>query len=95
MYKENGRYFFKSEYDTQRKLTDYFKENPRDGVEDKLISLAANVLFLQEFNGTDYVYHPRFNITKTDSYKYLPDWEKKQLADLYVDYFFKRQDGLW
>jgi 4-alpha-glucanotransferase len=57
--------------------------------------LAANVLFLQEFNGTDYVYHPRFNIQKTDSYKYLSDWEKKQLSDLYVDYFFKRQDGLW
>ena len=95
MYRENGRYFFKPEYDTQRKLADYFKENSRDGVEDKLISLAANVLFLQEYNGTDYVYHPRFNITKTDSYKYLPDWEKRQLSDLYVDYFFKRQDGLW
>jgi 4-alpha-glucanotransferase len=52
--------------------------------------LAANVLFLQEFNGTDYVYHPRFNIQKTDSYKYLSDWEKKQLSDLYVDYFFKK-----
>ena len=95
MYSENGVYYFKPEYDTQRKLTDYFKENPRDGIEGKLISLAANVLFLQEYNGTDYVYHPRFNLTKTDSYKYLSDWEKKQLADLYVDYFFKRQDGLW
>ena len=95
MYPENGVYYFKPEYDTQRKLSEYFKKNPSNGVEDKLISLAANVLFLQEFNGNDYVYHPRFNIQKTDSYKYLSDWEKKQLSDLYVDYFFKRQDGLW
>ncbi len=95
MYQENGLYFFKPEYDSQRKLTDYFKENPRNWAEEKLINLAANVLFLQEFNGDDYVYHPRFNINKTDSFKYLPDWEKNALYNLYIDYFFKRQDGLW
>lgn len=95
MTKENGVYFFKPEYDSQRKLAEYFKTHPHDGAEAKLISLAANVLFLQEFDGKDYVYHPRFNIHKTDSYKYLQDWEKKQLYDLYLDYFFKRQDGLW
>lgn len=95
MYQENGVYHFKQEYDCQRKLAEYFKKNPRKNAEEKLISLAANVLFLQEFNGTDYVYHPRFNINKTISYQYLSDWEKKQLYDLYVDYFFRRQDGLW
>ena len=95
MYQENGVYHFKHEYDCQRKLAEYFKKNPRKNAEEKLISLAANILFLQEFNGTDYVYHPRFNINKTISYQYLSDWEKKQLYDLYVDYFFRRQDGLW
>lgn len=95
MFQENGLFFFKPEFDSQRKLTDYFKENPRDWAEEKLINLAANVLFLQEFNGQDYVYHPRFNINKTDSFKYLPEWERKALYDLYVDYFFKRQDDMW
>ena len=92
----DGTYTFKEEFDTQRKLTDYFKTNPQGWVEDQLISLAANVLFLEEevLNG-DSVYHPRFNIDKTDSYKYLNDDEKRRLSELYVDYFFKRQDGLW
>ena len=91
----NGNYTFKEEFDTQRKLKDYFVENLQDGKEEKLISLCANVLFLEEERDGGYVYHPRFNVHKTDSYRFLNDWEKKQIYDLYVDYFFKRQDGLW
>lgn len=92
----NGTYTFKEEFDTQRKLADYFKENPHPWAQDKLISLCANVLFLQEETAEgEYVYHPRFNINKTDSYKYLADWEKQKIYTLYVDYFFHRQDGLW
>lgn len=60
-----------------------------------MISLAGNVLFLTEETENGTVYHPRFNIAKTTSYKYLPDWEKAKLNDVYNDYFFKRQDGLW
>ena len=92
----DGTYTFKEEFDNQRKLTDYFKANPQGWAEDRLISLAANVLFLKEdVAGEDAVYHPRFNIEKTSSYQYLNDDEKRKLSDLYVDYFFKRQDGLW
>ena len=95
LYQENGVYHFKPEYDSQRKLVDYFKTHPRDWMEEKLISLAANVLFLTENNGEDIVYHPRFNIQKTSSYQHLSDWEKNALHELYIDYFFRRQDGLW
>ena len=95
LYQENGVYHFKPEYDSQRKLVDYFKTHPRDWMEEKLISLAANVLFLTENNGEDVVYHPRFNIQKTSSYQHLSDWEKNALHELYIDYFFRRQDGLW
>ncbi len=46
LYQENGVYHFKQEYDSQRKLADYFKNNPQEvTTEEKLISLAANVLF--------------------------------------------------
>jgi 4-alpha-glucanotransferase len=34
-------------------------------------------------------------VYNTESYKYLSDWEKKSIYDLYHDYFFKRQDHLW
>ena len=92
----NGTYSFKEEFNTQRKLADYFKEHPIGWAEDQLISLCANILFLpEETESGETVYHPRFNINQTKSYQYLPEWEKKAVSDLYVDYFYKRQDGLW
>lgn len=91
----NGTYSFKEEFDTQRKLSDFFKKNPRGPIEESLISLCANVLFLTEERNGETVYHPRFNVYHTDSYQYLSDWEKKVLYDLYHDYFFRRQDHLW
>lgn len=92
----NGFYSFKDEFDTQRKLADYFKENPFGNAEERLISLCANVLFLPEENenGT-IVYHPRFNNFSTTSFHYLSSFEKSAIRDLYNDYFFKRQDVLW
>lgn len=91
----DGTYSFKEEFNTQRKLSDFFKKNPRGPIEEKLISLCANVLFLIEERNGQVVYHPRFNVYQTDSYQYLSDWEKKAIYDLYHDYFFKRQDALW
>jgi len=91
----NGTYSFKEEFNTQRKLREYFDQNPHAWAEEKLITLCANVLFLEEEREGGTVYHPRFNIDKTDSFKYLSDWEKKSLHQLYLNYFFERQDGLW
>lgn len=90
----DGTYQFKDEFNTQRKITDYFKDKSEDFFE-KLISLCANVLFLTEEKNGETVYHPRFNVFKTESYQYLSDWERKSIYELYQDYFFKRQDYLW
>ncbi|KQT20587.1 4-alpha-glucanotransferase [Chryseobacterium sp. Leaf405] len=92
---QDGTYSFKEEFNSQRKLSDFFKKNSRGSIEEQLIFLCANVLFLTEERGGEVVYHPRFNVYKTESYKYLSDWEKKSIYDLYQDYFFKRQDHLW
>ncbi|WP_419868908.1 4-alpha-glucanotransferase [Chryseobacterium sp. CT-SW4] len=91
----DGTYSFKEEFNTQRKLADYFKNNPDDELKEKLISLCANVLFLTEEKNGEIVYHPRFNVAGTDSYQYLSDWEQKAIYELYHDYFFRRQDHLW
>lgn len=91
----DGTYSFKEELDTQRKLKVYFETHPHAWAEEKLISLCANVLFLTEEKEGTTVYHPRFNINKTDSFRFLADWEQRAVYDLYVDYFFKRQDKMW
>lgn len=93
--KDDGTYSFKEEFDTQRKLVDFFKKNPHGPLEEKLISLCANVLFLPEERKGETVYHPRFNVYNTESYQYLPESEQKSIYDLYHDYFFRRQDHLW
>ena len=79
----DGVYSFKDEFNTQRKLSDYFKENPFGNLEERLISLCANVLFLPEENenGT-IVYHPRFNNFSTTSFHYLSNFEKTAIKDL-------------
>ncbi|MFY1045075.1 4-alpha-glucanotransferase [Chryseobacterium sp. GP-SGM7] len=91
----DGKYQFKEEFNTQRKLSDYFKDKKENDLAEKLISLCANVLFLTEEKNGETVYHPRFNIFKTESYQYLSDWEKRAIYELYQDYFYKRQDYLW
>ncbi|WP_232815813.1 4-alpha-glucanotransferase [Chryseobacterium capnotolerans] len=93
--KEDGTYSFKEEFDTQRKLVDFFKKKPHGPLEEKLISLCANVLFLPEERKGETVYHPRFNVYNTESYQYLSESEQKSIYDLYHDYFFRRQDHLW
>lgn len=91
---EDGTYHFKTEFDTQRKLADHFENLDEDG--EKLISLLADVIFLEEEkeNG-EIVYHPRFNIQNTKSYQNLSVNEQNAISDLYNDYFFKRQDAFW
>ncbi|MFL9834556.1 4-alpha-glucanotransferase [Chryseobacterium terrae] len=90
----DGTYQFKEEFNTQRKIVDYFKDKA-ENISEKLISLCANVLFLTEEKNGEIVYHPRFHVFKTESYQCLSDWEKKSIYELYQDYFFKRQDYLW
>jgi 4-alpha-glucanotransferase len=40
-------------------------------------------------------YHFRFAVESTKSFQYLDQHTQNQLRDLYVDYFFRRQDGFW
>ncbi|AZA81924.1 4-alpha-glucanotransferase [Chryseobacterium lactis] len=92
---QDGTYSFKEEFDTQRKLVDFFKKNPRGSIEEQLISLCANVLFLTEERKGETGYHPRFNVYNTESFNYLSESEQKSIYELYHDYFFRRQDHLW
>ncbi len=92
---EEDRFIFKPEFDTQRKLKEYFADRTDSVLLDKLFDLSANVLFLSEEKEGETVFHPRFNLHKTSSFKYLSEKEKTAVYDLYLDYFYRRQDHLW
>ncbi|HOY07334.1 MAG TPA: 4-alpha-glucanotransferase, partial [Saprospiraceae bacterium] len=89
------------EFDTQRKVEQYFlaqkPDDRTDRIRNGLFSLISNVVLL-----TDAQAEPghwkgafRFSMEKTTSYQYLPEAVKGPLQAMYVDYFYRRQDDFW
>lgn len=92
------RYALKQEFATQRKLADFFAELPsghwanQTWLRDSLIDLVAEVLFIEAKLGE---IHPRMSMKETESFRSL-DWETQQsLHEIYIDYFFHRQESFW
>jgi len=95
---DNGSYTLKSEFDTQRKVDSYFLQKPQDAESQKikqgLFNLISNViLFAEGTEGTHF--HFRISIESTSSFRYLDGNMQHKLRDLYVNYFFRRQDNFW
>ena len=93
----DGQYTFLPAYKTQIELVHHFKTLPNDEwqnkIQDGLMQLLTNViLFEDEMPG---LYHFRFNIEGTSSFQSLDDKTKQVLRELYVDYFFVKQNSAW
>ena len=97
--KEYGLYDLKPEYDTQRKIETYIGslEEDDDNVRLKtgLFNLISNIIVFEETGSEGKQFHFRIGADKTISFRYLEPDQKHKLYDLYVDYFFKRQDDFW
>ncbi|HAO80351.1 MAG TPA: 4-alpha-glucanotransferase [Verrucomicrobia subdivision 3 bacterium] len=91
----NGNYSLKPKFATQRQVENHFatrEQNERNGkLKIGLFDLVSNVI-LFEVEGK---YHFRFAMEQTVSFKNLPPDMQAKLRDLYVDYFFRRQDDFW
>lgn len=92
----DGRYDFKPEFDTQRKVKAWMlTQAPNDflgQVTDGLYGLISNVILLKS-SKEGYAF--RFGIEKTSSFQHLPEGIKGALKALYVNYFYRRQDDFW
>ncbi len=90
----------KPEFDTQRKITDYFSKNHLDNPEKEgkikkgLLSLCAEVIFLKD-DKKENSYRPRIALQFTHSYNELSNEEKDYINRLYDDYFYHRNEELW
>ncbi len=86
---------FKEEFNTQQKLEDFWKKNPFPmEVKNRLFDWLANVILLREENNPG-AFHFRIDMQHTTSFKHLPPHEQRILNDLYVDYFYRKQNELW
>ena len=94
-----GQYKLKQEFATQRQIEDYFswqQDNEHNNwLKKQLFSLISNVIFFEAEGSGGQQFHFRFNIESTSSFKNLEAGTQQQLRELYINYFFKRQDNFW
>jgi 4-alpha-glucanotransferase len=60
-----------------------------------LYDLISNVLLIEQPGAEGQEFHCRFFMEKTASFRALDPWTQGQLRELYVNYFFRRQDEFW
>ncbi|HZR19929.1 MAG TPA: 4-alpha-glucanotransferase [Verrucomicrobiae bacterium] len=93
-----GRYALKPEFATQRQVERHFAQldasEPNQALQAGLFDLISNVILLPDEEAPDQ-FHFRFAIDTTSSFKHLDPRTRQQLQELYVDYFFRRQDAFW
>lgn len=94
-----GNYELEMGTSTQRQVQDYFSSledsDENRSIKQGLFDLISNVILFEEENSDGQQFHFRFAMENTLSFKYL-EWNTQQkLKDLYVDYFYRRQDGFW
>ncbi len=92
-----GKYSLRQEFSTQKKVEEYFNviEETNDWKKQKLFDILSNVILFEVKNSNGQQFHFRFNIESTKSFQYLDYNTQQQLKDLYIDYFFRRQDDFW
>jgi len=90
-----GQYALKPEFASQRKVEHHFGSLPADERHTRLkiglYDLISNVILLEAEGGL----HFRFAVEQTLSFKHLPSGAQDAVRELYVDYFFRRQDEFW
>ena len=93
-----GRYSLRPEFDTQRKVADFFATQPKGDKSDKicngLLGLIDDVLFIEDpvEKGK---YHPRISAQFTYIYRSLNDYERGCFDRLYNDFFYHRHNDFW
>lgn len=93
-----GRYHLKPEFDTQRKVADYFagleKNDKNDRLCNALLGLIDNVLFIEDPEKPGH-YHPRISAQFSHVYRSLSDYERGCFDRLYNDFFYHRHNDFW
>ncbi len=95
---DNGRYQLKKEFSTQKKVADYLEKKKmenRDQIRQGLFDLISNVILIEEANSGGQKFNFRIGIAQTTSFQNLDDYTRDKLHDLYINYFYKRQDNFW
>ncbi len=95
----NGFYAMAEDYNTQRKIEAHFAIQEDDEANQRikhgLYDLISNVILFEEAGSAGNAFHFRFGMESTSSFQNLEWNTQQQLKDLYVNYFFSRQESYW
>ncbi|MEO6219083.1 MAG: 4-alpha-glucanotransferase [Ginsengibacter sp.] len=95
---DGGNLTLKQQYNTQVKVAKFFEKNKienGDLIRQRLFDLISNVILIEEEHSGGQKFHFRFGIAQTSSFQYLDDYTKEKVHDLYVNYFYRRQENSW
>lgn len=90
-------YDLKPDYDTQRKVADYFADRRDESslwIRDGLMRLLCDVLFVEDPRQVD-MYHPRIGAINEPIFEALGSDDKDAYLRLYNNYFYQRHSFFW
>lgn len=89
----------KPAFASQRQVEAYFNTLEQDDQHEKvkkgLYDLISNVILFVAAEDDNEHFHFRIGIENISSFRYLDTHLQSLLKDLYVDYFYRRQDDFW
>jgi len=95
----DGSFELKEDFNTQRKVENHFAVLEKNDLNNKLrnglFKIISNVILFEAEGSAAEQFHFRIAMENTSSFRYLEWNTQQQLKDLYVDYFFRRQDYFW
>jgi 4-alpha-glucanotransferase len=99
MQQDHGSFALKEEFNTQQKVEHFFskKENSDTNLilREGLFDLISNVLLFEQEGSNGQEFHFRISMTDILSYMHLDGHSKHHMYELYVNYFYHRQDEFW
>ena len=97
----NGRngYDFIEMFNTQKKIETYFESQDdneeNNSIRQGLFDLTTNILLFEHPGSDKTQFHFRILIENTSSFQHLDETTRHKLNELYVNYFYRRQDEFW
>lgn len=97
LYIEYGfAYRIKTEFAKQKVIKALFEEGKiSERVKFGMFDLISNILLIEKEGSNGNEFYPRYGMHSLPTYAALSDKEKEVFNELYIDYFYRRQDARW
>jgi 4-alpha-glucanotransferase len=95
----DGQYELLPEYNTQKKVEDYFHKieatDSTHKLKTGLFDLISNFILIEEEDSQQTKFHFRIAMESTLSFQHLNYDVQQKLKSLYTNYFYERQEDFW